>query len=73
MFEHQQKEHVDAVLKANPDFRRLYQQHQKLDSKVHDAELGVLPIHQDQLAGMKQEKLQLKQRLVRMWGELGNA
>ena len=71
MFEHQQKDHIDAVMKANPEFRRLYHYHQELDSKVHDAELGVLPMHENQLHGMKKEKLLLKDRLTRMWTEIG--
>ncbi|HEX7368961.1 MAG TPA: YdcH family protein [Rhodanobacteraceae bacterium] len=73
MFEQQQQDHINAVMKANPEFRRLYQYHQELDSKVRDAELGVLPIHDNELSGMKREKLQLKERLTRMWGEIGNA
>ncbi len=73
MFEHQQKDHVDAVMKANPEFRRLYQHHQELDSKVRDAELGVLPMHENQLQGMKREKLHVKDRLTRMWSQIGNA
>jgi uncharacterized protein YdcH (DUF465 family) len=73
MFEHQQKDHIDAVMKANPEFRRLYQYHQELDSKVRDAELGVLPMHDNQLHGMKKEKLLLKDRLTRMWSEIGTA
>ena len=73
MFEHQQKDHIDAVMKANPEFRRLYQRHQELDSKVRDAELGVLPAHDNRLHNWKTEKLQLKARLTRMWGEIGNA
>lgn len=73
MFEQQQQDHIDAVMKANPEFRRLYHYHRELDSKVHDAELGVLPMHGDQLAGMKREKLLLKERLNRMWSKLGNA
>jgi uncharacterized protein YdcH (DUF465 family) len=55
MFEHQQKDHIDAVMKANPEFRRLYLHHQELDSKVRDAELGVLPMHDTELHGMKKE------------------
>ena len=73
MFEQQQKDHIDAVMKAHPEFRRLYQHHKELDSKVRDAELGVLPMHENELAGMKREKLLLKDRLTRMWGELGSA
>ena len=73
MFEHQQKDHIDAVLKANPEFRHMYQRHQELDSKVHDAELGVLPAHDNRLQAWKAEKLQLKARLTRMLGQLGEA
>lgn len=73
MFEHQQEDHIAAVMKANPEFRRLYQRHQELDSKVRDAELGVLPAHDNRLQNWKVEKLQLKTRLTRMWGEMGNA
>ncbi|MBS0381185.1 MAG: YdcH family protein [Proteobacteria bacterium] len=73
MFEHQQKDHIEAVMKANPEFRRLYHHHQELDSKVRDAELGVLPMHDDLLHGMKKEKLLVKERLTRMWSEMGNA
>ena len=73
MFEQQQKDHIDALMKANPEFRRLYQHHQELDSKVRDAELGVLPMHDNQLLGMKKEKLQLKDRLTRMWTQIGTA
>ncbi|MGH8125918.1 MAG: DUF465 domain-containing protein [Rhodanobacteraceae bacterium] len=33
----------------------------------------MLPIHDNQLHGMKKEKLLLKDRLTRMWGQMGNA
>jgi uncharacterized protein YdcH (DUF465 family) len=67
MFEQQQKDHIDAVMKANPEFRRLYQHHQELDSKVRDAELGVLPIDDVTLHNMKKEKLRAKDILTSMW------
>ncbi len=73
MFENQQKEDIEALMKANPEFRRLYQHHQELDSKVRDAELGVLPLDDNALAGMKREKLYVKDRLTRMWNQLGTA
>jgi uncharacterized protein YdcH (DUF465 family) len=38
-----------------------------LDSKVRDAELGVLPVDDTTLNGMKREKLYAKDRLTRMW------
>ncbi len=54
-------------MKADAEFSRLYQHHNELDSKVHDAEIGVLPIDDATLMGMKREKLQAKERLQRMW------
>jgi uncharacterized protein len=67
MFENQQRDDVEAYMKANAEFRRLYQHHRELDSKVHDAEIGVLPIDDVTLSGMKKEKLHAKERLQRMW------
>jgi len=69
MFEKQSREDLEALMKADTEFRRLYRHHQELDSKVQDAELGVLPIDDYTLASMKKEKLQAKDRLLRMWGE----
>jgi uncharacterized protein YdcH (DUF465 family) len=67
MFENQQRDDVEALMKADAEFRRLYQHHKELDSKVHDAEIGVLPIDDMTLSGMKKEKLHAKERLQRMW------
>lgn len=69
MFENQPREDVEALMKANIEFRRLYLRHRELDSKVHDAELGVLPLDGTTLTGMKREKLIAKERLLRMWHE----
>lgn len=69
MFENQQREDVEALMKANTEFRRLYHHHQKLDSKVRDAEIGALPMDNDTLSSMKREKLAAKNRLLRMWDE----
>lgn len=69
MFENQQRDDVEALMKADAEFRRLYQHHKELDSKVHDAEIGVLPIDDMTLSGMKKEKLHAKERLQRMWDE----
>ncbi|GLQ95623.1 YdcH family protein [Dyella mobilis] len=67
MFEDQQRDAVEAFMKADAEFRRLYQHHRELDSKVHDAEIGVLPIDDATLLGMKKEKLYAKEKLQRMW------
>lgn len=67
MFENQQRDDVEALMNADVEFRRLYQRHKQLDSKVHDAAIGVLPIDSQTLAVMKREKLLAKERLERMW------
>ena len=67
MFEEQPQPEIDALIKANPEFKQLYQRHKTLDKKVMDAELGVLPIDDLTLAQMKREKLAAKDRLVQMY------
>ena len=67
MFEEQPQLEIDALIKANPEFKQLYQRHRDLDKKVMDAELGVLPIDDTRLAQMKREKLAAKDRLIRMY------
>jgi len=67
MFEEQSQLEIDALIKANPEFKQLYQRHRDLDKKVMDAELGVLPIDDNTLNQMKREKLAAKDRLVRLY------
>ncbi|EQD46058.1 YdcH family protein [Metallibacterium sp.] len=67
MFENHPREDIEAMMKANIEFRRLFLRHRELDSKVHDAEIGVLPVDGTTLNGMKREKLVAKERLLRMW------
>lgn len=70
MFEGQPQQDIEAMMKANTEFRQLYYHHQELDKKVMDAELGVLPIDDMQLGQMKREKLAAKEQLLRMYDEL---
>ena len=67
MFEGQPQADIDALIKADPEFKQLYQRHRELDKKVTDAELGVLPIDDTQLGQMKREKLYAKERLLRIY------
>ena len=67
MFEGQSAADVEALIKADPEFRQLYRHHQRLNSQVMDAELGVLPIDDFTLAKMKKEKLLAKDRLTRLF------
>ena len=66
MFEQNEKE-IEALMQSNSEFRTLYQRHKELDSKVRDAELGVLPIDDVTLHNMKKEKLWAKDKLIHMW------
>jgi len=70
MFEGQPQTELDAILKANNEFRQLYYRHKELDKQVLDAELGVLPIDDTTLGQMKREKLAAKDRLTRMFDVL---
>ncbi len=67
MFEGQSQEEIEALMKANTEFRQLYFRHRELDQQVNDAELGVLPVDDVRLGQMKREKLQAKQRLLEMY------
>jgi len=67
MFEGQPQSEIEAMIKADPEFKQLYERHRKLDKKVTDAELGVLPIDETTLGQMKREKLLAKQRLQRKY------
>ncbi|WP_411834105.1 YdcH family protein [Pseudoxanthomonas mexicana] len=67
MFENQPQAEIEALIKADPEFKQLYQRHRELDKKVTDAELGVLPIDGNLLGQMKREKLVAKQRLLRIY------
>jgi uncharacterized protein YdcH (DUF465 family) len=69
MFENQQQD-VENLIKSDHEFRSLYQRHQELDSKVRDAELGVLPLDDTTLHNMKKEKLWAKDKLTVMWEKL---
>jgi uncharacterized protein YdcH (DUF465 family) len=67
MFEGQPQSEIDAMLEADPEFKQLYQRHRELDKKVTDAELGVLAIDDTTLGQLKREKLQAKQKLLRIY------
>lgn len=72
MFEGQSQDELDAIMKANTEFRQLYYRHKELDKQVLDAELGVLPVDDNKLAQMKREKLAAKDRLIRMYDAIQN-
>lgn len=67
MFEGQPQSEIDALIKTDPEFKQLYERHRKLNKKVTDAELGVLPIDDVTLGQMKREKLHAKERLLRIY------
>ena len=70
MFEGQPQVELEALMKANNEFRQLYHRHKELDKQVLDAELGVLPVDDTTLAQRKREKLAAKDRLTRMYDRM---
>ena len=66
MFENQQQD-VEVLINSDSEFRSLYKRHKELDSKVRDAELGVLPMDETTLHNMKKEKLWAKDKLIHLW------
>lgn len=65
MFENR-KDQMEAMLKNNDDFRRLYNQHQRLEKRVTAAENGTAPMEDLALNQLKREKLRAKDQLTRM-------
>ena len=65
MFEYD-AEIVNQLLSDDKAFQRLYTRHTELKEKVHDAEIGVLPLDDDSLGEMKKEKLLTKDKLSSM-------
>ena len=63
MFEHRQNL-MDDLMKANEDFRRIYNRHQELDKRVAAAETGTAPMEDLALNKLKKEKLWAKDKLA---------
>ena len=67
MFEQHDRDDVESLMHRDSEFRQLYHKHKELDSKVRDAELGVLPMDDVTLHNLKKEKLWAKDKLTVMW------
>lgn len=67
MFEQHDQEAVESLMHRDVEFRQLFHKHRELDSKVRNAELGVLPMDDVTLHNLKKEKLRAKDRLTQMW------
>ncbi|MBO9665174.1 DUF465 domain-containing protein [Dokdonella sp.] len=72
MLEEHQAE-VAELMQKDAEFRSLYYRHKELDSKVRDAELGVLPMDEATLRNMKYEKLHAKDKLTQIWESVHHA
>ena len=67
MFEGQSTADVEALIKSDPEFRQLYRHHQQLNSKVMDAELGVLPIDDVTVPRLRAYWKQTERAAARLW------
>jgi len=65
MFENDQ-EIVDELLSRSDEFRRLYDKHTALKSRVQDVNGGAISMEQLDLETLKKEKLSLKDQMAAM-------
>lgn len=63
MFEYQQ-DTVNRLLETSEKFKRMYDQHSEIKSKVRDALIGVAPLDDYSVERLKKEKLLLKDRMA---------
>lgn len=63
MFEYDQ-ELVEELLANDVAFRKLYEDHRELKSKVREAEIGTLPLDDFTVARMKKQKLLCKDKMA---------
>lgn len=68
MFEHH-REQMEALLKENEQFRKLYNHHQQLEKRVLAAEYGTAPMEDLALNQLKREKLRAKDQLSRIMSQ----
>lgn len=65
MFEFEQ-ETVQKLLSSNERFQQLYDQHAKLKTQIHEAEIGVHPLDDLYLNKLKRQKLLAKDKMAHM-------
>ncbi len=65
MFESQEAQ-VEELVRANPEFKTLYNEHRQLEKRVIAAENGTAPMSDESLNQLKREKLRIKDRLTRI-------
>lgn len=63
MFEDDQSA-VTELLRTDPRFRELYEQHESLKKEVQDAQSGVHPVGDGTLTELKKRKLLLKDQMA---------
>ena len=63
MFEYDQNV-VKILLEENREFSAIYHKHRELDDKVHEAEIGTLPLDDWTLHTLKKEKLHLRDKMA---------
>lgn len=63
MFEYDQ-ELVEELLNTDVTFRKLHDEHQEIKAKVHEAEIGTLPLDDFTMARLKKEKLRCKDKMA---------
>lgn len=57
---------VQRLLDSNDDFRRLYEKHSELNSRVDQANAGVLVMDDMELENIKKQRLHLRDQMARI-------
>ncbi|RME33153.1 MAG: DUF465 domain-containing protein [Gammaproteobacteria bacterium] len=57
---------VQRLLDSNDEFRRLYEKHSELNSRVDQANAGLLVMDDTELENIKKQKLHLRDQMYRI-------
>lgn len=67
MFEHVPEDVLASHCSADPEFRRLYDHHRKLNRRIDAASIGTEGLSDTHLAELKRDRLRTKEALLRHW------
>lgn len=67
MFDQASEAQIEDRCAHDPDFRRMYERHRKLNRRIDGAEHGLEGLSDEFLSQLKLERLHLKDALMRRW------
>ncbi|WP_017939776.1 YdcH family protein [Zestomonas thermotolerans] len=67
----QYQNQLRALMQADAKFSRLVEEYQAIDQRIYDAEDGRQPLDDQALQGLKLQRVNLKDQIVRMLQQSG--